>query len=139
LPIPPEIQAFAAGFPLVLLHGAVTLAFLVAGCFLYGSMTPHREVQLIREGNAAAALSFGGVVVGLAMPLAASLAASTSLIEVALWGVVVLVVQLLAFRLIDMLLAGLPQRIREDDVAATGLLVAAKLSVALIFSAALFG
>jgi putative membrane protein len=139
LPIPPEIQAFATGFPLVLLHGAVTLAFLVAGCFLYGLLTPHREVQLIREGNAAAALSFGGVVVGLAMPLAASLAASTSLIEVALRGAVVLVVQLLTFRLIDMLLAGLPQRIRENDVAATGLLVAAKLSVALIFSAALFG
>jgi len=139
LPIPPEFQAFLTGFPLVLLHGAVTLAFLVGGCFLYGLLTPHREVQLIREGNAAAALSFGGVVVGLAMPLAASLAASTSLIEVALWGVVVLVVQLLAFRLIDLLLAGLPQRIRENDVAATGLLVAAKLSVALIFSAALFG
>jgi putative membrane protein len=139
LPIPPEIQAFATGFPLVLLHGAVTLAFLVAGGLIYGLLTPHREVQLIREGNAAAALSFGGVVVGLAMPLAASLAASTSLIEVALWGAVVLVVQLLTFRLIDMLLAGLPQRIRENDVAATGLLVAAKLSVALIFSAALFG
>ncbi len=139
MPIPPEIQAFATGFPLVLLHAAVTLAFLVVGCFLYGLLTPHREVQLIREGNAAAALSFGGVVAGLAMPLAASLAASTSLIEVGLWGAVVLVVQLLAFRLIDMLLAGLPQRIRENDVAATGLLVAAKLSVALIFSAALFG
>jgi putative membrane protein len=139
LPIPPEIQAFATGFPLVLLHAAITLSFLVVGCFLYGLLTPHREVQLIREGNSAAALSFGGVVVGLAMPLAASLAASTSLIEVALWGAVVLVVQLLTFRLIDMLLAGLPQRIRENDVAATGLLVAAKLSVALIFSAALFG
>lgn len=139
MPIPPEIQAFATGFPLVLLHAAVTLAFLVAGGFLYGLLTPHREVQLIREGNAAAALSFGGVVAGLAMPLAASLAASTSLIEVALWGAVVLVVQLLAFRLIDMLLAGLPQRIRENDVAATGLLVTAKLSVALVFSAALFG
>lgn len=139
MPIPPEIQAFATGFPLVLLHAAVTLAFLVAGGFLYGLLTPHREVQLIREGNAAAALSFGGVVAGLALPLAASLAASTSLIEVALWGAVVLVVQLLAFRLIDMLLAGLPQRIRENDVAATGLLVTAKLSVALVFSAALFG
>lgn len=137
--MPPEIQAFATGFPLVLLHGAVTLAFLVAGCFLYGLLTPHREVQLIREGNAAAALSFGGVVAGLALPLAASLAASTSLIEVALWGVVVLVVQLFVFRLIDMLLAGLPQRIRDNDVAATGLLVTAKLSVALIFAAALFG
>ena len=78
-------------------------------------------------------------MVGLALPLAASLAASTSLIEVALWGAVVVVVQLLAFRLIDILLTGLPQRIREGEVAAAGLLVAAKLSVALIFSAALFG
>jgi putative membrane protein len=135
----PEIQAFAAGFPLVLLHGAITFGLLIAGCALYALLTPHGEIQHIREGNAAAALSFGGVMVGLALPLAASLAASSSVIEVALWGLVVVAVQLLAFRLIDMLLTGLPQRIREGEVAAAGLLVAAKLSVALIFAAALFG
>jgi putative membrane protein len=135
----PEIQAFASGFPLVLLHGAVTFGLLIAGCALYAVLPPHGEIQHIREGNAAAAISFGGVMVGLALPLAASLAASSSVIEVALWGLVVVAVQLLAFRLIDMLLTGLPQRIREGEVAAAGLLVAAKLSVALIFSAALFG
>jgi putative membrane protein len=135
----PEIQAFASGFPLVLLHAGVSFALLVAGCLLYALLTPHREIQHIREGNAAAALSFGGVMVGLAIPLATSLAASTSVVEVGLWGAVVVAVQLLAFRLIDLLLAGLPQRIREGEVAAAGLLVAAKLSVALIFSAALFG
>ena len=135
----PEIQAFASGFPLVLLHAAVTIGLLVAGCLLYALLTPHREIQHIREGNAAAALSFGGVVAGLALPLAASLAASTSVTEIALWGGVAVVVQLLAFRLIDMLLTGLPQRIGEGELAAAGLLVAAKLSVALIFCAALFG
>jgi putative membrane protein len=135
----PEIQAFASGFPVVLLHAGVSLLLLIAGCLVYGLLTPHREIQLIREGNAAAALSFGGVMLGLAIPLATSLAAATSAVEVALWGAVVVVVQLLAFRLIDMLLAGLPQRIREGDAAAAGLLVAAKLSVALIFAAALFG
>ena len=108
------------------------------GCLIYSLLTPHREIQLIREGNAAAAVSFGGLIVGLALPLAASLAASNSLVEIALWGVVVLAVQLLIFRLLDMLMTGLPQRIREGEVAAAGLLVAAKLAVALIFSAALF-
>jgi putative membrane protein len=135
----PEIQAFAAGFPIVMLHGAVALALFAAGCLAYALLTPHREIQRIREGNAAAALSFGGAMVGLALPLAASLAASTSVVEVALWGVVVVALQLLAFRLIDILLTGLPQRIAEGEVAAAGLLVAAKLSVALIFAAALFG
>jgi putative membrane protein len=135
----PEIQAFASGLPLVLLHGAITFGFLVLGCLIYGFLTPHREIQLIREGNAAAAVSFGGLIVGLALPLAASLAASNSLVEIALWGAAVVAVQLLIFRLLDMLMTGLPQRIREGEVAAAGLLVAAKLSVALIFSAALFG
>jgi putative membrane protein len=135
----PEIQAFASGFPVVLLHAAITVVLLLVGAAVYALLSPHREIQLIREGNAAAALSFGGVVVGLAIPLAASLAASRSVIEVGLWGAAVVLVQLLAFRLIDMLLMGLPQRIREDDAAATGLLSAAKLSVAVIFAAALLG
>jgi putative membrane protein len=134
----PDIQAFASGFPLVMLHGAVSLGLLAAGCLTYAVLTPHREIQLIRQGNSAAALSFGGVMVGFAMPMAASLAASASVREIALWGAVVVVLQLLAFRLIDVLLTGLPQRIRDGEVAAAGLLVAAKLSVALILSAALF-
>ena len=61
----PEIQAFATGFPITLLHAGVTLLMLVLGVFLYGLLSPFREVPLIREGNAAAAASLGGVMVGL--------------------------------------------------------------------------
>jgi putative membrane protein len=135
----PEIQAFAAGFSITLLHAAVTLVLLILGVVLYAFLTPHREVQLIREGNTAAAISFGGMVVGLAIPLAMSLSASTSVAEIAIWGAATIVVQLLAFRLIDMLLTGLPGRIREGEVAAAALLVAAKLAVALILAAAVAG
>jgi putative membrane protein len=135
----PELQAFAAGFPLVLLHAAVSLALLVVGCLIHALLSPHREIQLIREGNAAAALSFGGVMVGLAIPLATSLAAASSVIEVGLWGTVTVALLLLTFRLIELVFAGIPQRIREGEVAAAGLLVAAKLAVSLIFAAALFG
>ncbi len=135
----PEIQAFATGFPVTLLHAAVTLLVLIAGTVVYALLTPHKEVQLIREGNSAASLSLGGVMVGLAIPLAVSLRASTSVIDIVIWGCATVVVQLLVFRIMDMLLKGLPQRIQEGEVSAAVMLVGAKLATALIISAAVAG
>jgi len=137
MPTPsPEIQAFAAGFPIFLLHTGVTVAILFAAAALYILLTPHKEITLIREGNAAAAVSLSGVLVGLAIPLAASLKASTNILEVALWGVVTVVVQLLVFRLVDMILRGLPKRIQEGEISAAALLVGAKIATALVIAAA---
>ncbi|HEY3697139.1 DUF350 domain-containing protein [Phenylobacterium sp.] len=135
----PEIQAFATGFPLTLLHAGVTTLILFLGALAYVMLTPHREITLIREGNAAAAVSLGGVLVGLAIPLAVSLNASTSIIEIGVWGLSTVVVQLLVFRVVDLLLRGLPQRIQEGEVAAAALLVGAKLATAIILAAAVAG
>ena len=135
----PEIQAFAAGFPLVLLHAGVTVLILFAAAAVYVLLTPHREITLIREGNVAAAVSLAGVLVGLAIPLAVSLKASTNLIELALWGVATLMVQLLIFRLVDLVLHGLPRRIQDGEMAAAAMLVGAKLATALILAAAVSG
>jgi putative membrane protein len=139
MPSSPEIQAFATGFPTTLLHAGVTILILFAGAGLYILLTPHREIALIRAGNAAAALSLGGVLLGLAMPLAVSLQASTSVVEIAIWGVSTVVVQLLVFRVTDFALHGLPQRIQEGEVSAAALLVGAKLATALILAAAVAG
>ena len=54
-------------------------------------------------------------------------------------GVASVVLQLLAFRVVDILLTGLPQRIQDGEVSAAVLLVGAKLSTALILAAALTG
>ncbi|PIB94268.1 DUF350 domain-containing protein [Caulobacter sp. FWC2] len=135
----PEVQAFATGFPVTLLHASVTLVMLILGTALYAMLTPHKEITLIREGNSAAALSLGGVMVGLAIPLAISLTASTSVVEIVIWGAATIAVQLLVFRVTDMVLQGLPERIHEGEVAAAALLVGAKLATALILAAAVAG
>jgi putative membrane protein len=135
----PEVQAFATGFPVTLLHASVTLVMLILGTALYALLTPHKEITLIREGNSAAALSLGGVMVGLAIPLAISLTASTSVIEIMIWGAATIAVQLLVFRVTDMVLKGLPERIHEGEVAAAALLVGAKLATALVLAAAVAG
>lgn len=137
MPTPsPEIQAFAAGFPVFLAHAGVTVVILIAAAALYVLLTPHKEITLIREGNTAAALSLSGVLLGLAIPLAASLKASTNVIEIGLWGAVTVVVQLLVFRLVDMILRGLPKRIQEGEISAAALLVGAKLATAIVIAAA---
>ena len=135
----PELQAFAAGFPTTLAHAGISLLLLASGAAAYAFLTPHRDVQEIRDGNAAAAVSYGGVVLGLAIPLAVSLAASTSLLELVLWGVAVTLLQLLVFRIVDLVLKGLPQRVEEGEVSAAVLLVAAKLACALLLAAAVAG
>lgn len=135
----PEVQAFAAGFPTAVLHAVMTGLLLFGGATLYALLTPWKEIELIRQGNAAAGVAFGGVLVGLALPLAVSMAASHSLVEVAIWGVAALVIQLLSFRVVDAILTGLPQRIQEGEVSAAVLLVAAKLSSAVILAAAFSG
>jgi putative membrane protein len=132
----PVLQAFATGFPITLLHVGVSVGMLFLAAALYIVLTPHHEISMIREGNAAAALDVGGVLVGLAVPLAYSLKASTSLTDLALWGVATVVVQLLVFRLVDLVLHGLPKRIQEGEVAAAAVLVGAKLATALIVAAA---
>ena len=135
----PEVQAFATGFPTTVAHLAVTLGLLAAGAVIYALLTPWKEIALIREGNSAAAVAFAGVLVGLAVPLAVSLSVSGSVRDILIWGVATVVLQLLAFRVVDLLLTGLPQRIQEGEISAAVLLVGAKLATAVILAAALTG
>ena len=131
----PEIQAFASGFPVALLHVAVSVAMLLVAATIYILLTPHHEIRLVREGNVAAAVDVGGALVGLAIPLAYALKASTNLMDLALWGAATVAVQLLVFRLVDLVLHGLPKRIQDGEMAAAAVLVGAKLATAMIVAA----
>ena len=125
--------------PAFLAYFAVALALIAAFLLVYLNVTPYGEIELIRQGNTAAAIAFAGILVGLAVPLAVSLSVSTSVRDIAIWGVATVVLQLLAFRIVDMLLTGLPQRIEKGEVAAAVVLAGAKLATALILAAALTG
>jgi putative membrane protein len=135
----PVIQSFLAGFPVLMLHASVTAAMLVVAIFVYIKITPYDEIKLIRGGNTAAAVSLSGAIVGLALPLAFSMASSISVWEVLIWGPVTLVLQLFAFRVTDLVLKDLSKRIVNDEMGPAILLVSIKLGAAAINSAAVTG
>lgn len=133
------VQSFLAGAPVLLLHFSVTVAMLVMGVSLYILITPYSELALIREGNTAAALSMGGVILGLGLPLAFCMATSVNVFDIMIFGTLALVMQLLAYRVADMLLRGLPKRIQEGEIGAAILLVSIKLAVSALNAAAVTG
>jgi len=133
--VDPVLKSFLAGVPAVMGHFAVTVAFLVIGAALYARLTPHREFELIRGGNTAAAISFAAAVTGLAIPLAASMASSLLLAEVAVWGAFAVAGQLLAYFLVDRLFRELPRRIERGETAAAIALAGIKLAVSIIGAA----
>lgn len=133
------IQSFLAGFPVLVLHLAVTLGMLGLGVTIYHLVTPYHELRLIRNGNTAAALSISGAIVGLAIPLAICMATSVNVWDIVIWGIVTLLIQILAYRIGDALLKDLPTRIENGEMGAAILLVGIKIAIALINAAAVSG
>jgi putative membrane protein len=91
-------------------------AVLLAAAFLtvYIWLTPHKELELIRGGNSAAALQLTGTFLGFAIPVAIVIGNSISIPDMLMWGAVAAIVQLLVFVVIARLLfRGISSKIDE--------------------------
>ena len=117
--------------------GMAGILLLVAST-IYILLTPWKELALVRGGNGAAGLALAGAIAGLAIPIASCLASSLTLVDLLLWGSVSLLLQLLTYRIIDMILRDIPNRIQNDEAGAAIVLIAAKISVALLLAAGLW-
>ena len=128
-------NSVVAGFPVLLVQLATTTALFVVGLAIYIWLTPYRELQLIRAGNVAAAITLSGQMLALAIPLGAMLAHSVNLADIVLWGVVAVILQLVAFAAAAILVRDLPKAIERGEIASAMVLAAAQI-VAGIFNAA---
>ena len=139
---PPEptlaavLDALGTGLPILLLHLLAAIMLLGIGVRVYMAVTPFRERALIVQGNAAAGIVLGGAVLALATPIAVLLATSFTLLDLLVWGVVALVIQLLTLAAVALLLLrGLRGMIERGNLAAAFALAAAQIAVALLNAA----
>jgi putative membrane protein len=131
------LDALGSGLPMLLLQFVLVLALLVAGIFIYMAITPFHERELLRNGNPAAATVLGGALVALAVPLAALLATTGALLDILVWGVVAVLLQLLTVAIVSHLFRGMRAMIEAGQVGAAIPLVAAQLSIGLLNAAAM--
>ena len=127
------------GLPLLLGQFLTALALLGIGIACYMLVTPFHERQLVREGNVAAGVVVAGTLVALALPLAATLATSYQALDILIWGLVALVLQLATLIVVLTLMRGLRAMIEAGNVAAALVLVGIQIAVALLNAAAMAG
>ncbi len=127
-----------ATLPGFLLYFATGLVLLGAAMAVYMKVTPHDELALIRAGNAAAALAFGGSMIGFTLPIASAFAHSVNIVDAAVWSLVALAVQLGCFFAVARLL-GTEWRaaLERGEVSGAALKAAVAVSVGMLNAACL--
>ncbi len=127
-------------FPNFLIYFVTAVVLTAVFLVLYSSLTPHREIRLIRAGNIAAAITLVGGLLGFVVPLASVIAHSAGLIDVVVWGVIALAVQIGGFiRAARMVLPHLPRAIADGNVSDAIFLGGLSLSLGILDAACMAG
>jgi len=124
-----------AGFDDFLVYLAVSLVLLALFIAIYIRVTPYRELALIREGNMAASFSLSGALLGFIVPLAAAVQHSVSLTDMAIWGLIAMLVQIAAFVVVKIMVPGITQDIPAGKGAQGFFLGCVSLGVGLLNAA----
>ena len=110
----------------------VAIGLLVVGVILFTLSTPKiKEFKLIAEKNVSAAMLLGGKVMGLAIVLGAAAEYSISLMDMAIWGVIGIVSQIIVFILagVNTIRFSIQKAIEEDNRAVGTMLLSLSLAV----------
>ncbi len=109
---------FLASLSEFLIFFVVAAVLILIFVVIYTRVTRHNELALIKKNSTAAAIAFSGSLIGFALPLASTMISSVTVVELVLWGVVALIVQVLVYLLIRLPMPRISERIEADEVAA---------------------
>lgn len=123
------------GLPAFLAYFAMAVVLILLFIRIYTWVTPQDELAQIRANNTAAALAFGGALIGFALPLSSAITNSMSLLDCAVWGAVALIVQVLTFVVLRVAIKQLPERINQGEIATGSFVAASAIAVGLINAA----
>ena len=131
------LDALGSGLPKLIIQFITCVALLAIGVIIYVRLTPFREREMVRRGNAAAGTMLAGAILALAIPLAAMLATSGTLLDVLVWGVVALILQLVTLGVVVLAMRNFRGMIEGGNIAAAITLAGAQIAVALLNAAAM--
>ena len=126
-----------SGLPAFLIYLAVASVLIGAYLFIYTWITHHDEFELLRANNPAAAISLGLSMIGFALPLTSSIGHADGILDMAIWGVIALVVQVGVYYAARLAVPNLSQRIEAGEVAPAIWLGAASVAAGMLNAASM--
>ena len=101
-----------------LIFFVVAAVLTILFVLIYTPTTRHNEIDLIKNNSIAASVAFSGSLIGFGLPLASTIINSVTVVEMVLWGIIALIVQVLTYLLIRLPMPRISERIEANEVAA---------------------
>ncbi len=92
---------------------------------------------MIRSGNVAAGIALSGTMAGFSIPLTRSITQSASVLDMLVWALVALVVQIIVYLAVRWLLPDLSSRIERSEISAAAFLASVSVIAGLINAASM--
>ena len=122
---------------LYLKYFGVALVMLVVFAFAYLKITPARELELIKNGNLACALSLSGAMIGFCITLVSSMLHSVGMLSFMIWGFAAAVIQILVYFAATHLIKDANQELLNNNVAVGVLFFGLSVSIGILNAASL--
>jgi putative membrane protein len=102
--------------PGFLMYFGSSIVLTLIFSFIYTHLTPYKELDLIRQGNLAAVYSYGGALLGFIIPLSSAISHSVNIFDMAIWGIVAVIIQSITFFVVRLLFPTIVEDIPQNSV-----------------------
>ena len=75
----------------------VSITILVSATWIYTKLTAYDDLDLIANGNTAAAIVLGGFIIGVSLPISSTVFHSINIIDMIIWSLVAVIAQMLIY------------------------------------------
>jgi len=125
------------GLPAFLIYFIVASVLVAAYLLVYTWITAHDEFALLKANNAGAPIALGLSLIGFALPLTSSIAHSDGVVDMTIWGVIALIVQVGVYYAARMAVPNLSTRIEAGEIAPAIWLGAASVAAGMLNAASM--
>lgn len=125
------------GLPAFLAYFCLSAVVVIAYLLIYTNITAHNEFELLRKNVTGAAISLGLSLVGFALPVASAIAHSADILDCAIWSVIALIVQVIAYYAARIAVPDLSARIAAGELAAATWLGFASVTAGILSAASM--
>lgn len=101
-------------FPNFLMYFSTSLMLITLALTIYKWVTPYNELELIRSGNSAAAVSYLGTCLGMVIAMGSVIVHSAGILDMVVWSLISLATQLGAWFVINRVMGNLQKGIAQD-------------------------
>ena len=126
-----------SGLPAFLAYFCVSAVAVIVYLLVYTRVTPHDEFGLIAKNVPAAAIALGLSLLGFALPVASAVAHAANIVDCAIWSVIALCVQIIAYYAAQIPVSNLATRIAAGELGAAVWLGTASLTAGLLSAASM--